>query len=125
MVTIIDQNYSQMIVSKAINEIFRSFSWILKDYQVMRANLDKMLKRGKVFPINRANLETEFLKEDTIPDSSVKADNDKAERGDFAQVNINIGEDNKVDADDNEDQKENSKEEEKQKELKDTKGLWI
>ena len=79
MVTIVDQNYSQMIVSQAINEIFRSFSWILKDYKVMRANLDQKLKSGEEPSITDESLEKEFLREDTIIVSSNESETGKVE----------------------------------------------
>ena len=51
----------------------------MKDYKLLRINLDKMLKRGKVSPINNVTLEREFLKEEPLPDDSVEADESKVE----------------------------------------------
>ena len=42
MKTILDTNYGELIITQAMNEIFRNFSWILKDFDTIKEKLSMM-----------------------------------------------------------------------------------
>ena len=42
MSTVMDQNYAELIVTNAINEVFRVFNKVLEDYNVIERNISKM-----------------------------------------------------------------------------------